>query len=73
MLHAGHAVSLVLEPVRNSPGDNTIVWVPFDMSSTQTWSRPQGDTAYTVMVGNVLVDGIAQDFNYDVVVFDPDP
>ena len=38
----------------------------------RTHEKPAADTVYTVNVTGVLVGGSPQDFQYDVIVFDPD-
>ncbi|MFN3981783.1 MAG: hypothetical protein ACK4SA_15505 [Caldilinea sp.] len=66
------AVDVALEAVRNSPGDNTLVWIPLSLNDADPWPRPQTDTLYTVTVGNVLIDNVSHEFTYEVIVFDPD-
>jgi hypothetical protein len=70
MRSGGAAIALTQEPVANGYGDNTLVWAPAG-SLNDTWPRPSQDTTYTVTLNNVLVDGQARSFTYDVVVFDP--
>lgn len=65
MTQGGTEVSLTIEPLQNNPpfGDPTIVWVP-DIPS----EAPGVDTAYTVRIENVLVNGDSMSFEYDVTI-----
>ncbi len=60
------SVALVQRPVVNGFGENTLVWEP----QIDLGTPPVSDTAYTVTVANVVVDGSRRDFTYDVIVFD---
>ncbi|MGH8016707.1 MAG: immunoglobulin domain-containing protein [Opitutaceae bacterium] len=74
MSRDGAAVPVVLEPVANGYGENTLVWIPdgLDTSATTPHERPSADVTYEVTVSNVVVDGQAQTFSYSVIVFDPE-
>ena len=48
-----------------------IVWLADGLAQNGTWPRPTADDRITVTVGNVVVDGVARAFTYDVTVFDP--
>ena len=63
---AGTNIPLTIEEVDNQFGDRTIVWVP---EGIQT-NTPK-DTAYTVTINDVDVDGETRDFTYAVIIFDP--
>ncbi len=75
MIQNGDAVSVVLESPHNGYGENTLVWVPEGLDPDDffsTWPRPSDDVTYEVRIDNVLIDGQAQQFQYQVTVFDPD-
>lgn len=65
MSSGGNPIALTLEDVRNGYGENTVVWVPQDVTF------PEADTTFTVHVQNVLIAGEPCDFVYDVIIFDP--
>jgi hypothetical protein len=69
----GVSVPVTVEPISANTGENTLVWYPSHLNpnSPYTWPRPESDTPYEVTIRNVLVAGVARDFNYQVVVFDP--
>lgn len=73
MSSGGSSVSLAQAPVVDGYGENTLVWIPNGMDSSDTWPKPAGDTTYTVKVQNVMINGQSRDFTYDVIVFDPAP
>lgn len=65
----GEEVSLIIEyasPVGNSYGDNSIIWRPSGINLSST-----ADQKYTVKVSNVLVGGVAKNYQYDVTIFKP--
>ncbi|QCX01625.1 hypothetical protein FGM00_16455 [Aggregatimonas sangjinii] len=62
----GSTISLTIEELNTQFGDRTIVWVPEGVQTNIT-----EDTAYTVTVNNVTVDGETRDFTYAVIIFDP--
>ena len=75
MTRAGQLVAVVLEPVTTlNEGERTLVWVYDGLNSSlaTTHPKPTADTTYTVAVNNVRIAGIAQNFSYNVTVFDPD-
>ncbi len=63
----GSGVALTVYDPMNGFGENTLVWRP-DISL----ERPASDIKYIVRIDNVLIDGVARTFTYDVTVFDPD-
>jgi hypothetical protein len=72
MQRGGQAVPVRLEAQAQGYGENTIVWVPDNLSTdTGSWPAPASDTTITVTVSNVVVGGSARSFTYNVVVFDP--
>lgn len=60
----GGGVGTTLSPVVNGYGDNTLVWELAE-------SLPGGDVTYVVTLSNVVIDGSAQTFSYEVKGFDP--
>jgi hypothetical protein len=60
-------VTVALQPRQQGFGDNTIVWEP---SATFT-NPPAQDTTYTVNVNNVIINGVARNFSYNVTVINP--
>jgi uncharacterized protein YkwD len=67
MSTGGQAVPLAVQPVVNGYGENTLVWEPdlkVDVLSA-------GDTAYNVSINGVKINGVAHDFIYQVILFDP--
>ena len=71
MTQDGAGVPVTLETIANGYGDNTLVWFPTGMTSSQAWPQPTADTVYTVTINNVLVSGSPRSFTYEVTVFDP--
>jgi len=69
----GSSVPVAQAPVVNGYGENTLVWIPNGTNSSASWPQPTGDTAYTVNVQNVKINGQNRNFTYDVIVFDPTP
>ncbi|MBK6999888.1 MAG: DUF4214 domain-containing protein [Rhodoferax sp.] len=67
----GSAVAVTTEPVQNGYGENTLVWLLQGYTNAATWSRPSNDDTYAVTINNVRLNGSAQSFAYDVIVFDP--
>ncbi|KJU87747.1 SCP-like extracellular domain protein [Candidatus Magnetobacterium bavaricum] len=64
-------VAVTLSPVVNGYGENTLVWIPMNLSDSATWPKPSGDTTYKVTVANVVINGVGRTFEYNVTVFDP--
>jgi hypothetical protein len=67
MSTGGQNIPLVVRPVANGYGENTLVWEPeasFD-------SPPAADITYSVAVYHVKIGGVFRDFFYQVIVFDP--
>ncbi len=74
MTRAGQSVPVRLEPLGARAGESTLVWV-YDNLNTDSEAPhavPTTNTTYTVNVNNVRIAGAAQNFSYDVTVFDPD-
>ncbi|MGH9340027.1 MAG: CAP domain-containing protein [Acidobacteriota bacterium] len=61
-------VPVVLEPLAEGFGDNTIVWIPQGI----LLETPQQDVTFQVEIQNVVVGGIAQTFEYELTVFNAD-
>jgi uncharacterized protein (TIGR03437 family) len=71
MTRNGSAVPFQLQTVQNGFGENTVVWevqggviAPHAVAAT-------ADVSTHVTVGNVIINGAAQQFSYDVTAFDP--
>jgi hypothetical protein len=52
-------------------GEPYVSWTLNSQPDGSTYPQPAADQPYTVNVGNVLVNGTAQNFSYTVTVFDP--
>lgn len=70
------SINVVKEPLKpdfGSIGESTLVWVydGLDANVSQNHDKPDEDTTYHVTVGNVMIGGQPQTFEYDVIVFDP--
>jgi len=59
----GQPVGVTVSPIGNGYGENTIVWELGE-------SVPSGDVVYTVTLQNVIVDTAAQNFTYQVMIFE---
>lgn len=64
---SGKNISLSIEPLSNAFGDRTIVWVPENISTSVS-----EDTAYNVRIENVILNGESRDYDYQVILFDPE-
>lgn len=62
----GNNINLQIEPLSNSYGDRTIVWIPESINTNST-----ADTAYTIVLNDVEIDGELMDYSYQVILFDP--
>lgn len=71
MTSAGSNVPVVQSPSINGYGENTLVWIPAGLSNGDTWPQPGSDTAYTVTIQNVIIDGTPRSFTYTVNIFNP--
>lgn len=60
------------EALSNGAGENTLVWLPGTYTDGMSWARPSADTAYTVQISGVRINGVTRNFSYTVNVFDPD-
>lgn len=63
----GQALAVQQQPPVNGYADNTLVWEP----QTSFGSPGASDTAYTVTMSNVSIEGQARSFTYTVTIFDP--
>jgi hypothetical protein len=63
----GNALNVIQEAVENGYGDNTIVWQMPGVPLT----APSADTAYQVVISNVVIGGVPRTFSYSVTVIDP--
>ncbi len=64
---SGKNIPLTTEALSNAFGDRTIVWVPEDIDASVS-----EDTAYNVTIENVILNGESQDYEYQVILFDPE-
>jgi uncharacterized protein YkwD len=67
MTRSGQEIDVLVNPLLDGFGDNTLVWEPQVSIST----LPTTDTSFQVSVENVIIDGQARSFNYSVIVFYP--
>ncbi len=70
----GVPCSVRLETLESGIGENTLAWVPADLDANNSgtvWPFSGADTTYAVAVSNVVIGGVASNFNYTVTVFDP--
>jgi hypothetical protein len=64
--YAGNDLPVQIEAQEQGACENTLVWVPdIDWSALS----PAQDHRFDVEIANVLLDGQARTFNYDVIVF----
>jgi len=63
---SGNNVAIAMEDLNTSFADPTIVWVPQGISTNVS-----EDKAYVVTLTNVEINGESEDFEYTVVLFDP--
>jgi len=63
----GSNIPVSLEALDNQFGDRTIVWVPEGISSNVS-----EDTIYTVTLEDIDVQGELKDYEYNVILFDPE-
>jgi hypothetical protein len=71
MREEGKFLPIIVAPVVDGYGENTLVWQINGMDCGQNWPRPSQDTRYTVSINNVIINGQSQDFFYEVIIFDP--
>ncbi len=71
MTQGGASVPVALETLGLNYGENTIVWIPNGLASSQSWPPPAKDTSYLVTINNVLIGQSPRSFTYTVTVFDP--
>jgi uncharacterized protein YkwD len=60
-------IPVTVRPVANGYGENTLVWEP----NLSFGSPPPSDTLYDVSVDGVMINGVAHNFTYQVILFDP--
>ena len=71
MTQDGSPIAVTMEAyLGGGYGENTLVWRPFNMAYSSTWSIEHLVT-YEVTVSNVIVSGNPRSFTYSVTVFDP--
>jgi len=59
----------------NGYGENALVWVVDnrDTSAATVLPKPLSDTSYRVVINGARIGGQPRNFDYTVIVFDPDP
>ncbi len=62
----GNNIAITIEDLNTAYGDPTIVWVPQGVNTNVSV-----DTAYVVKLTNVEINGELEDFEYTVILFDP--
>lgn len=67
----GVGIPVTRFPAVTGYGENTLVWQINGMNDWDNWPKPAGDTAYTVTVQNVKINGVPSNYTYTVIVFDP--
>jgi hypothetical protein len=67
MMKDGLPINGQVREIKNGYGENTLVWEP----AVNTQEKPSQDAVYFVLIENVLVDGQARGFDYEVILFDP--
>jgi hypothetical protein len=70
----GVPLSIHLEKVERGYGENTIVFVPGEISpeTRTTAAKPDRDITYDVMISGANVAGARTNFSYSVIIFDPE-
>jgi len=71
MSREGVELLITQEPFKDGYGENTIVWQLTGMDSGADWPVPIQDIQYEILIENVTIEAQAQDFSYQVIVFDP--
>ena len=69
MTRGGTNVALTVATIQQGYGDKAIAWDP-QITGLQAG---MADQAYTVTIQNVLVNGVARTYNYNVTIIDPVP
>jgi len=64
----GQPITVLVKSVVNGYGENTLVWEP----QVDFGAPPPADTTYEVTISNVMISGMAHDFSYQVILFDPE-
>ena len=69
----GVPVSVTLQPYETGYGENTLVWYPSDLVSTNFAPVPfnGADTVYAITISNAHTIHGTRNFSYSVTVFDP--
>lgn len=74
MTRNGQSIAVSREALTSNVGEPTLVWVydNRDTNSSTPHEKPDADTTYAVSVNNVRIAGAAQNFSYNVTVFNPE-
>ena len=71
MTQGGASVPVAVETLATGYGENTMVWIPLGLGSSQSWPKPLKDMPYMVTISNVIIGTETRTFTYKVTVFDP--
>ena len=71
MTQGGSSVPVAMETLDTGYGENTMVWIPLGLGSSQSWPKPSKDTSYMVTISNIIIGTGTRTFTYEVTVFDP--
>jgi uncharacterized protein YkwD len=63
----GQPITVLVKSSVNGYGENTLVWEP----QVNFGAPPPADTTYSVTISGVMISGMAHDFSYQVILFDP--
>ncbi len=70
MVSNGVSMPVRRESVANGYGENTVVWLPNNLTDSASWPKPAADEVIDVAITNVKISGVARDFAYRVTVID---
>lgn len=72
MTKDGATIPVKLEPLASDIGEPTLVWVYDNLDSNSAAPlKVKDDIRFRVTVANVVIDGTARSFTYDVIAFNP--
>jgi len=71
MTQGGASVPVALDTLATGYGENTMVWIPLGLGSSQSWPKPLKDMPYMVTISNIIIGTDTRTFTYKVTVFDP--
>jgi hypothetical protein len=74
LLSNGVPVEVVIEPIVSGYAENTLVWKPAGINANSPFTEfpfDGADATYDVSISGVRVDGTTTDWNYQVILFNP--